>query len=92
MTKIKKKVGGFLMYQRIEDIQRMTDNEASVRYPDSYILVRWDSMNSEMGTILYVGDNMGELISLAMTQNEPYCGIVEGLNLRRSLGGIVVGG
>ena len=80
------------MYQRVTDNQRMTDNEAAVHYPDSYIIVRRDSMNSEMGTILYVGDDMGELISVIITQNEQLCGIVEGLNHRRSLGGVVVGG
>ena len=80
------------MYQRIDDNPQMTDNEASEYYPDSYILVRWDRMDSEMGTVLYVGDNMGELMSLAYAQNEPYCGVVEGLNHRRSLGGVVVGG
>ena len=80
------------MYQRICDGQRMTDNEASVNYPDNYILVRRDSMNSVMGTVLYVGDNMGELISLAMSQYDSVYGIVEGLNYQRSLGGVVVGG
>ena len=80
------------MYQRVVNNQRMTDIEASEYYPDSYIIVRRDSMHSEAGTILFVGDNMGELISLSMTLNEPFCGIVEGLNYRRSLGGVVVGG
>ena len=80
------------MYQRIEDNRRVTDNDASVHYTDSYILVSRDNMYSEMGTVLYVGDNMGELLSLRLSLNEPYCGIVEGLNLQRSLGGVVVGG
>ncbi|MCL1810376.1 MAG: hypothetical protein FWG42_11530 [Clostridiales bacterium] len=80
------------MYQRIDVEQRMTDNEACEQYPDSYILIRRDSMYGEMGTVLYIGDNMGELISLSMTLNEPICGIVEGLNHHRSLGGVVVGG
>ena len=80
------------MYQRVDDIQRMTDNEASVHYPDSYIIMRLDSMDSETGTVLYVGDTMGELLPLLMALEEPYCGIVEGLNHRRSLGGVVVGG
>jgi len=80
------------MYHRVDDEQRLTDIEASEHYPDSYIIVRRDSMHSEAGTVLYVGDNMGELISLSMTLNEPFCGIIEGLNYRRSLGGVVVGG
>jgi len=80
------------MYQRVNEEQRMTDNEACVHYPDSYILIRRDSMYGETGIVLYIGDNMGELITLSMTLNEPFCGIVEGLNYRRSLGGVVVGG
>ena len=80
------------MYQRIDEEQRMTDNEASEHYPDSYILVRRDSMHSYAGTVLYIGDNMGELLSLSMTLNDPICGIVEGINHQRSLGGVVVGG
>ena len=80
------------MYQRVDDEQRMTDIEASECYPDSYILIRRDSMYGEIGIILYIGDNMGELLSLSMTLDEPICGIVEGLNHQRSLGGIVVGG
>ena len=80
------------MYQRIDDTQSMTDIEASTQYPDSYMLVRRDSMYSEAGTILYVGDNMGELISLSMVIDEPFCGILEGLNHQRSLGGVVIGG
>ena len=80
------------MYQRVDESQSMTDNEACVQYPDSYIAVRWDSMDSEMGTILFVGDDMGELLSLMDELNDAFYGIVEGLNLRRSLGGVVVGG
>ena len=81
------------MYQRVNEEQRMTDNEACVHYPDSYILIRRDSMYGETGIVLYIGDNMDELLSFSMTLlNEPFCGIVEGLNLRRSLGGVIVGG
>ena len=80
------------MYQRVENNQRMTDNDACIRYEDSYIVIGRDSMDSEIGAVLYIGDDMGELISLMMEIDEPYCGIVEGLSLRRSLGGVVVGG
>ena len=80
------------MYKRIDDNPRMTDNEASEHYPDSYVLVRWDSMYSETGTVVYVVDNMGELITLAYTLEESFYGIIEGLNHRRSLGGVVIGG
>ena len=80
------------MYRRVDETQFMTDNEACEYYPDSYIAVRWERMDSETGTILYVGDDMGELLSLIVDRNEAFYGIVEGLNLRRSLGGVVVGG
>ena len=80
------------MYQRVDDNLRMTDNEAAEHYPDSYILMQWEHMDSETGMVLYIGDNMGELLSIVATRNESFCGIVEGLNHRRSLGGVVVGG
>ena len=80
------------MYQRLDDNRRMTDVEAAVHYPDSYIIMRRDGMYSDMGTLLYVGDNMGELMSLVVEEGQPYCGIVEGLNYRRSLGGVVING
>jgi hypothetical protein len=72
----------------------MTSNDASARYPDSYIIMRWDSMNpsDDMGTVLYVGDNRREIYSLVMKLEDPTnCGVTEGLNHRRSLGGVVVG-
>ena len=80
------------MYQKVERDQRMTDIEASERYPGSFIIMRMDNINSETGTVLYVGDNENEIISLVMELNEPFCGVIEGLNHRRSLGGVVVGG
>ena len=80
------------MYRRVDEYQRMTNNEASENYPDNYIAVQRGSMDSDTGTVLYVGDNIGELITLIVERNEPFCGIVEGLNLQRSLGGVVVGG
>jgi len=82
------------MYKKIESASRMTKNEATERYPDSYILIRMDSMSlsNDMGTILYVGDDGDELFSLAMKLDDPTnCGVSEGLNLQRSLGGVVVG-
>jgi hypothetical protein len=83
------------MYQKVESNLRMTANEASERYPDSYIAMRMDSMDisHRMGTVLYIGDNHAELFSLVMELDDPSrCGVSEGLNLRRSLGGVVVGG
>ena len=70
----------------------MTDNEISEHYPDSYVLVRWDNTDSETGKILYIGDDGDELFSLSMTLSDPVCGVIDGLNHRRSLGGVVVGG
>ena len=82
------------MYKKIEPTLRMTANDAYERFPDSYIIMRMDSMklSNDMGTVLYVGDNRGEMFSLVMKLDDPnLCGVMEGLNLQRSLGGIVVG-
>jgi hypothetical protein len=83
------------MYQKIEVNLRMTENEAAERYPDSFVIFRRDSMilSNQMGTVLYVGDDGDELFSLITSFDDPsYCGVLEGLNYRRSLGGVVVGG
>ena len=82
------------MYRKIEPALRITANEASERYPDSYILMRMDSMNpsDDMGSVLYIGDDDDELFALLMKLDDPsICGVTEGLNHRRSLGGVVVG-
>ena len=46
------------MYRKIEDNQRMTENEACLKYPDSYILMQRDNRNmfNPTGVVLYVGD------------------------------------
>ena len=83
------------MYRRIDGNQRMHKNEAAEHYPDSFIIMRMDNMNlsDTMGTVLYVGDDRNEMFSIVMGLEDPYlCGVTEGLNHRRSLGGIVVGG
>ena len=51
------------MYKKIEPALRMTANEASERYPDSYIVMQMDSMklSDDVGTVLYVGDIQREL-------------------------------
>jgi hypothetical protein len=79
------------MYKEIKENQRMTDNEASSLYRDSYIIIRMDSIESDMGTVLFVGDNENELhdVFRGMT-DRAYCGIIEGANLLRSMGGVVV--
>jgi len=83
------------MYKKIEPALRMTGNEASEQYPDSYIVMQMDSMklSDDVGTVLYVGDNERELYRLIISLNQPYCGVHEGINLMRNcLGGVVVGG
>ena len=82
------------MYRKIEPSLRMSANEASERYENDYILIRMDSRNpsNNMGTVLYVGDNGDELFALVMKLEDPSLyRVTEGLNHRRSLGGIVVG-
>ena len=82
------------MYTQITENPRMTKNEAAERYPDNFIIMRMDSidLSNQMGTVLYVGDDRREMFSLVMKLDDPnLCGVSEGLNHRRSLGGVVVG-
>ncbi|MDR2571794.1 MAG: hypothetical protein LBD23_16070 [Oscillospiraceae bacterium] len=82
------------MFDVVQPALRMTSNEATERYPDNYILVRMDNMNpsDDMATVLYIGDDRRELFSLVMQLDDPTnCGVSEGINLQRSLGGVVVG-
>ena len=82
------------MHRKIEPALRMTANEASLKYPDEFILMRMDSMDpsNDMGTVLYIGDDGDELFSLVMKLDDPsLCGVTEGMNHRRSLGGVVIG-
>ena len=72
--------------------ERMTYNEASKKYPDSYIIMQMDDMVRDMGTVLFVFDTRSEAYDkLAELDDMNLCGIFEGLHLQRSLGGIVVG-
>ena len=82
------------MYRKIEPPLRMTANEASVRFPNDFIVMQMDSMSlsDNVGTVLYVGDNERELFALIVRLNQPFCGVHEGINHRRSLGGVVIGG
>jgi len=80
------------MYERVDNV-RITDIEASVLYPDMYYAMRMDDRTGQMGTLLFIGDNQSELFRLVLNLDDPSnCGVHEGLNLRRSLGGVVVGG
>ena len=83
------------MYRKIEPAIRMTANEASERYPDDFIVMQMDSMDlsDDVGAVLYVGDNERELYRLIVSLNQPFCGVVEGLNFQcNCLGGVVAGG
>ena len=83
------------MYQVVEGNLRMTANEATERFPDSFLVTRMDSMDvsEDMCTVLYIADNQDEAISLLSKLDDPsLCGVSEGLNIqRRNLGGVVFG-
>jgi len=81
------------MYTRVEGDLRMSCNEASDRYPDSYILIQRDNrdMFDPAGVVLYVGDDFNELFSLQVNLPVPLGIVVEGATHRRSLGGVVIG-
>jgi hypothetical protein len=81
------------MHKKIDPPLRMTANEASEKYPRSYILMQMDDYNpsNDMGTVLYVGDDLDELYDLLGALNLENTGIVDGLIHQNSLGGIVVG-
>ena len=80
------------MYRKIEPSLRMTANEASARYPDNFIIMQMDSMSlsADVGTALFIGDDRNELYDVIISLNKPFCGVHEGLNHQRSLGGVVV--
>ena len=76
------------MYERVDNV-RVTDIEASVLYPDMYFAMRMDDRTGQMGTVLYIGDDQSELLRLILNLDDfSNCGIHEGRNLRRSLGGV----
>ena len=81
------------MYQKIEGNPRMTRNEAAERYPDMFILMKRENRNTfdPVGLVLFIGDDFDELFSLQVDLPVPLGVVIEGVNLQRSLGGIVVG-
>jgi hypothetical protein len=83
------------MYKKTNNL-RMTDIEASQKYPNSYIVMDMDSREisvNQTGTVLFVGDSHGELMKLIMESDSiKNGGVIEGLNLQNSLGGIVASG
>ncbi|MDR0220829.1 MAG: hypothetical protein LBI54_05425 [Lachnospiraceae bacterium] len=81
------------MHTKIEGNQRMHQVDAAVLYPDSYIVVRSEDMESQMSEVLYVCDTEDEAVAKILgLDDQMFCGYFEGQNLRRSLGGVVVGG
>ena len=79
------------MYRKIDENARMTDIEATECYPDSYIIMRVDDMESPMGTVLYVGSTQKEMIEvLKQFEDRKFCGILERINLQRSFGRVVI--
>ncbi|MDR2166996.1 MAG: hypothetical protein LBE35_03980 [Clostridiales bacterium] len=83
------------MYIKIEGSPKMTENEASLRYPDNYILMQKDNKNTNnpSGVVLYVGNNFSELFALQVDLSIPLGIVIEGANLQRRLclGGVIVG-
>ena len=76
------------MYKKIENGLRMTENEASAHFPDSYILMQRDNrdMFDPVGAILFIGDDFDELFDLQVDLPVPLGIVIEGRNHRRSLG------
>ena len=82
------------MIIKVEEVLRMTSYEAKEKYPNNYIIMRMDSMEDDMGTILYFGDTFEEALeimnTLRGTGNSGLCGILEGYNKQCTFGGVVV--
>ena len=81
------------MYKTVEGNKRMTANDACVEYPNNYILMQLENDDTfdPVGLVLYIGDDGDELFSLQVNLPVPMGIVIEGLNYRRSLGGLVVG-
>jgi hypothetical protein len=84
------------MYQKIESSMRMTESEATERYPDKYILMQMDNRDTfdPSGIVLYVGDDFDELFSLQIDLPVRLGVVIEGINIssRLTLGDLVVNG
>ena len=82
------------MYKRIEGSLKLTENEACLKYPDSYILMQMDNRElfDPTGVVLYVGDDGDELFSLQVNLPVPRGVVIEGIDISRrlSLGGIPI--
>jgi len=84
------------MYRLIEENPRMTRNQASEEYPDSYILMQRDNRDTfdPIGVVLYVGDDYDELFSLQVDLPVRLGVVIEGINIssKMTLGDLVVNG
>jgi len=84
------------MYKKIENSQRMTESEATERYPDKYILMQMDNRDTfdPSGIVLYVGDDFDELFSMQIDLPVRLGVVIEGINIssRLTLGDLVVNG
>ena len=69
---------------------RLSRNEASLRYPDNYILIQKENTDllNPVGVVMYIGDDFDELFSLQVDLPVPMGVVYEGVNLQNSLGGI----
>ena len=81
--------GGLTVYRKLEPALRMTNIDASERFPDEYFIIRLDNQKAlnQMGTVLYVGNDGEELFGLALRFDDPTnCRVSEGTNLQRAWG------
>jgi len=80
------------MYREVN--KQMTDNQAVKDFPNSYIAMRRnDNRLAQEGLALYEGDNEEELFDMILKRlDKSRCIIIEGVNHRRSLGGLLKGG
>jgi hypothetical protein len=82
------------MLEKVTNIS-LTATEAAGKYPDKYILMSSDSIMSAgvTGTVFAVGDEENELYPLLRELKNVYrIGIIEGLNRRDWIGGVVLNG
>jgi len=78
------------MYTRVEGNLRLTRNQASLRYPDNYILIQKENTDllDPAGVVMFIGDDFDELFALQVDLPVPMGVVYEGVNLQNSLGGI----
>ena len=84
------------MYKAVKERLKMTENQASEHYPNSYILMQRDNRDTfdPVGIVLYVGDDFDELFSLQVDLPVNLGIVIEGVNIssRLTLGDLVING